>query len=350
MRSLFLILIVARAGALFSAEPAPEIATSGDRSAEFSSAVVDMPTCSGVIIVRGAEKAYGVSAAHCCGDLHSQFDITTASGTKSKARWLAVDRSVDLALFVAWSKNTDGVAHVLSPLPESPEWSAIGYPAGHRGQAVKSLSFRTRTVIEEQGSSRQFERNRFNLKRGHFGGGDSGGGVFAHHERSGVSGLVGIMTHGGISATTNQQLVAFVQASYPKMDRDCRDCIENWNTAPSPPESRDTRPGQHNLPEFIDTDRERGELILRLMARIEALETRLATVSNGQDGQTGPAGRDGKDGEPGRDGTDGRNGTDGRDGADAVIDYDQLAAEVKKRLPPIPTHFSIQPRKLKKGK
>lgn len=48
----------------------------------------------------------------------------------------------------------------------------------------------------------------------------------------------------------------------------------------------------------------------------------------------GPAGQDGIMGMPGLDGERGPAGPAGRDGKDAVVDYDTLAAEVVKRLPP----------------
>ena len=46
----------------------------------------------------------------------------------------------------------------------------------------------------------------------------------------------------------------------------------------------------------------------------------------------GPAG---KDGAPGKDGVDGKDGKDGKDGETPRIDYDQLANEMIKRLPPV---------------
>lgn len=48
----------------------------------------------------------------------------------------------------------------------------------------------------------------------------------------------------------------------------------------------------------------------------------------------GPAGQDGMMGMPGLSGERGPVGASGRDGKDAVVDYDTLAAEVAKRLPP----------------
>lgn len=325
------------------------LSQSAQAQIEFANAVVDTPNCSGVIIVKGPDKAYGVSAAHCCGELNSQFQITTKGGRKSMARWIVVDRSKDLALFCAWSKDVEGVAHVLSPLPDSPEWTAIGYPAGHRGQAVKSLEYRATKVIQgTDGFSG--DRNIFQLRAGTFGRGDSGGGVFASRERSGTAGLVGIMSHGGISASTNGQLVAFVEASYPKMDKTCRDCIEKWDTVPPPPPERDMRPGQHDLPEYLDSDRERGLLLINLMLKIDELEAKIVELESrpsGGDGRPGPpgiAGLDGKDGATGKQGADGRDGQAGPSGKDAQLDYDKLTAEVKKRLPPIPSSFSIRPR------
>lgn len=66
----------------------------------------------------------------------------------------------------------------------------------------------------------------------------------------------------------------------------------------------------------------------------KAIEKRVASIKDGQDGRNGTDGKAGKDGRPGRDGavgpkgTDGQNGRDGRDGTDGVsvtdanIDFD----------------------------
>ena len=66
----------------------------------------------------------------------------------------------------------------------------------------------------------------------------------------------------------------------------------------------------------------------------KAIEKRVASIKDGQDGRNGTDGKAGKDGRPGRDGaagpkgTDGINGNDGRDGTDGVsvtdanIDFD----------------------------
>ena len=66
----------------------------------------------------------------------------------------------------------------------------------------------------------------------------------------------------------------------------------------------------------------------------KAIEKRVASIKDGQDGRNGTDGKAGKDGRPGRDGStgpkgaDGINGSDGRDGTDGVsvtdanIDFD----------------------------
>jgi hypothetical protein len=55
-----------------------------------------------------------------------------------------------------------------------------------------------------------------------------------------------------------------------------------------------------------------------VVARLDALEQRLAGLPAPKDGADGAAGANGKDGLPGERGTDGSNGTDGRDGRDGL--------------------------------
>ena len=75
---------------------------------------------------------------------------------------------------------------------------------------------------------------------------------------------------------------------------------------------------------------------LKLLALLEDMESRFASVKTnlsnisltpgpqGPPGRDGACGRDGKDGQDGRDGVDGKDGVDGRDGSDgvSVVDAD----------------------------
>jgi hypothetical protein len=46
---------------------------------EFKDCMVDFGGCSGVIISKGGELAYGISAAHCCSGVGNTSQITTPS-------------------------------------------------------------------------------------------------------------------------------------------------------------------------------------------------------------------------------------------------------------------------------
>lgn len=67
---------------------------------------------------------------------------------------------------------------------------------------------------------------------------------------------------------------------------------------------------------------------------------------NGLQGLQGPAGKDGKPGKDGANGRDGERGPQGERGPagdGTEIDYEKLAEEVLKRMPPLPAYFSIDP-------
>lgn len=351
---------------------------------EIDDAVIDIGGCSGVIIASDTELAYGVSAAHCVGSVDGTSQFTTRSGKAGGLRWKAVDNGRDLALFVVFAKDIDGFCQVITPIPEGGDWIGLGYPGkAHGAAARKTLAFNAQIdSIESTGGRRVTDRNVFRIPRGLFGGGDSGGGVFVASERHGVTGLVGVMSHTGdgdqtMYASTNRTLVAFLAEHDSIMSAQCRNgYCERWPTAPPPPPGPGTAPrlipslpgsltqtGQHGLPEFMDSDRERGEIILKLITRLEALEaenqqlsTTLQQISE-RSPAASPAGPRGPAGQPGPAGVPGPAGTSPTVDMDKLIaevirripqtdpvDLDQLASEVKKRLPPIPASFQIRPR------
>jgi len=334
---------------------------------ELSDAVVDLPSCSATIIVKGRENAYGVSAAHCSSAVGDEFGFTTKNGGTGNARWIAIDRAHDLALFTCWSKDIQSAVPVITPLPDNPEWSAVGFPARHRGQIVQGASFAGTRDITESGSNRTIlDRNAFRLNSWVLRGGESGGAVFAVREAAGVSGLVGVISHGKDSrtmqASTNRALVSFLKANESKMVPDCRNgYCERWDVAPPPPAERDWSKGSHDLPEFMDSDRERGLLIQELMKQLDELRKSNAELrelvmnATGRPGPPGPRGADGV-GIPGPPGADGRAAppVDLNELVRAVqakmpdqkqLNLDVLAEEVKRRLPPIPASFQIKPLK-----
>ena len=160
--------------------------------------------CSGTIIKIHGKHAWGISAAHCAGRLNSEFTIGNPDGTETAARWIAIDKSVDLALFITWSADVMASAKVSEHVPDfSKRIEAVGYPSGN-GPKWKRFRFVSTDSIN-RGMRRTVYRND---GPGRFGSGDSGGGVFYDGDH-----LIGVMSHGGPRASTPGQVVAFLRAN-----------------------------------------------------------------------------------------------------------------------------------------
>ena len=166
--------------------------------------------CSGTIIRIHGEHAWGISAAHCASRVGDAFVIGNPDGTRGAARWIAIDRSVDLSLFITWSKEVLGAATVCAHA--TPDWSkgveAVGYPGG-QGPKWKRFQIQRENVAHGESGTRRVFRNRYqfnNLGPGWFAGGDSGGGVFYDGDH-----LIGVMTHGGPRAASLPQIQKFLR-------------------------------------------------------------------------------------------------------------------------------------------
>ena len=157
--------------------------------------------CSGTIIHVNGDRAYGVSAAHCCSGVGREFVIGNPDGTSAGARWMAINRQHDLAIFVTYSEHILAACPVAEKAPQ--QYTAVdacGYPSGH-GPIYKRVTYRGDNRINGG-----MVRATFAVNEGLFAGGDSGGGVFAGGR------LVGVMTHGGggMYAATHEQLIGFL--------------------------------------------------------------------------------------------------------------------------------------------
>lgn len=190
--------------------------------------------------------AYGLSAAHCASGVGKEFTFGNPDGSEGRARWAAIDRRRDLALFVCWGIDVKGVAKVCGD--HTPDWSqateAVGYPAT-RGPKWKVFRYRGEATI-----NRRMQRLAFrNHGPGVFTRGDSGGGVFYDGNW-----LVGVMTHGGRSATaycaTHKQIVEFLNEHRGKFDS--VEPFQNWG-------GNNRRPGwvpKPNIPVIPKPDRD----------------------------------------------------------------------------------------------
>jgi hypothetical protein len=229
--------------------------------------------CSGVIIVAGPETAYGVSAAHCVSAVNSQFTIGFVDGRQANARWLAVDRQADLALFSCWSRDVLGVSAVRDGIPDGEFWArAVGFPSG-QGPNVKDLQVVGGATIEGG-----MQRNEFRVESGTALPGDSGGGVFIDGK------LIGVTSHEStdrsgpnqsasrLYASQNQQLVAFIRSYEPRMAASCRD---NWCWTPQPNRPIDTTP--RPLPD-LDSDRDRQQALQSVLDRLDGIDRQISDL------------------------------------------------------------------------
>lgn len=168
--------------------------------------------CSGTIIHINGEKAYGVSAAHCCSGVGQTFVIGNPDGTSASARWTAINREHDLALFVTWASQIIAAC----PVAEAPDYDTIdacGYPAGN-GPIYKRATYNGDRQGSFQGMPSGATRAYYTVTEGWFQGGDSGGGVFADGR------LVGVISHGPrgsdpvptpLWGSTHEQLMGFLK-------------------------------------------------------------------------------------------------------------------------------------------
>jgi hypothetical protein len=243
-------------------------------------ASVSVGGCSGTIILIHKGKAYGVTAAHCA-KLDAVVTMINSEGKGGVAKILAVDRSVDLALFECDSKYAVGFVPIG---PSSDE--AVGW--GNNGRKV--LDNGTSRDMVETKSKKHFERNVFKVAKGKFRDGDSGGGVFCNGKLSGV------ISHGEddeeLFCCQASQLSSFLKKHSLKMGVD----PSHWG----------------------DKDRTREILALKaalkkLQERLDILEVKLAMAA-GKPGIPGPAGQKGIAGPSGGAGPAGSPGVAGADG------------------------------------
>lgn len=354
MRNFLLAVLLLTSGISWADSPIPVgVDKVGDydfKHSTLAKSVIDLG-CSGTVIVKGSRYAYGVSAAHCA-TVGQSFGYDTLEGDSGNGTWIKVDRENDLALFKLNSFDSPEATPVIDPIPDKAMWLGAGYPSPNGGKQERKLMAYEADMDINDGSVKN--RSEYSIKEGYVWGGDSGGAVFAVRTQAGVEGLVGVTSHRQgtkkLYASNHKALLSFVRECEPLMEVDCRDrWCQQWNTrnpkpgpepknVPGPPELRGQ--GQHDLPDNLDSDRDRALLIQRLLADVaalkkqnEELEKKLYEVSL-KEGKAGPAGPKGDPGEDGRDGMKGDTGEAGPPGKDAEFDKATLITEFLAKIPP----------------
>lgn len=158
----------------FTVEGTPE----GEYTPEYILACVKMrnggTSCSGTVISRGAKYAAIVSAAHCIqGNIGGKCVWINPDKTEFEGELLAYDRNLDVCLFRAPVDEVLGhsyVPHAFPDLQSVTKWEACGYTAG--------AGLKYKQVHPIKGSWTRLDYT-YGVDEGPFGGGDSGGSVFA---------------------------------------------------------------------------------------------------------------------------------------------------------------------------
>jgi hypothetical protein len=308
--------------------------------------------CSGTVCYRDANVAWIVSCAHCVsGNVGNACYWYNGDGSWFKAELVAFDRDHDLSLFRCDEpEKTLGVAWILDDPPAGNDvvYEACGYTGVDgtgRGPYYKSLT-------------PQGDRN-FRVDSGPFGGGDSGGGIYAD------GCLIGVIAccEGPTSSSSNTkmypwcshgELREFVRQHSPPcpaaVQRTQYEQPPPWEPGPNfefrPPQSRPTGTDEPPAPEAEETQKPEPPLapepevapelqplsetdrrleteltpqpdyearIAELLSRIAVLEDRLTVLTQ----TPGPSGADGRPGAPGMPGLQGPAGPPGPPGESA---------------------------------
>lgn len=177
---------------------------------DFVPASAHINGCSSTIISIQGKVAYGVSAAHCASGEGNTTSFALPSGKSGVARWVYIDREVDMSVFMCWSMDVD-TAYSIKRKPKLEGYISCGYPKG-KGPQIIACKFKGETILSN------FDKPRweFDVEGTRFNKGCSGSGVF-----SGDS-LVGVVSHGSddnddMYSSTHSQLVSFIEKAEAKL-------------------------------------------------------------------------------------------------------------------------------------
>lgn len=185
------------------------LATDPTQASDYLDSSIRVNGCSGTVIGRSGKVAIGISAAHCAPKVGAVNAFWNRDGSGGSVTWIAIDRDKDLSLFSCVATNTLGVFPVVKKYTTGKrlEYRGCGYPRGE-GPEVTELEYAGEVAITNLPETRWF----FEVKKGKFRPGNSGGGVFLRGN------LVGVTTHGSknnkaVFAAPHDQLVSFLEKS-----------------------------------------------------------------------------------------------------------------------------------------
>ena len=223
--------------------------------------------CSGTLVSKGRMHAFGISAAHCA-EVGKTVSFRTSDGRTGRATWVAVDTSLDLALFRI---ETGLCLETANVGPAGPTCEAHGLN-GH-----KILKRKRKGVIYEKGTKREYTRDEYSVEKGKFDNGDSGGGVFFEGK------LCGVISHGDddeeLFSATCDQILGFLADQKELVVKALPKGLNGWG------------------------DKDRTREIIELKKRVAALEDRLSAAVPGPPGVPGAAGPPGPPGPAGSNGS-----------------------------------------------
>jgi S1-C subfamily serine protease len=210
-------------------------------------ASVRVAGCSGTI-VRVGDATVGLSVAHGGAEVGKTVDVYDRHGTQYAAKWVRVDKHLDMALFVV----TDPSPKVTN-LSSAP--GGVGSSLPRKEVSVRAYGFRAGKTLRPKifsylgtttPSNLKVLRAHYSVKEGKFGNGDSGGGVF---NKAGE--LVGVISHGSDKdteayASTPSQLAKFLKG--------------------------------YDRPDRLGSDNKMAEAIERLEKTVEAMQARIAVL------------------------------------------------------------------------
>ena len=213
---------------------------------------------SGTVISKGDKYALILTAAHTCPETGKTFWVYFPDGTYTQGTVLAKDDDIDLGLARVDASSILEHSYVPEKLPDG-DWYGVGYTQGE-GPNRRSLEY-----SDVFTNAKKLPVWSVNIKKGPFGHGDSGSGVFVGEA------LVGVSLH----KSKDDSMLASTLGTINKFLGTNRDFLKgcgDWTKAPDISRGGAAPPlwiPKPNVPIFVETKADREIKLLR--KEIEAL-------------------------------------------------------------------------------